>query len=141
MLDPQKYFEAQDEYGYVRILNELRNEEKEGHWIWFVFPQIGGLGKSPESEYYAIHSLHEAEEYLANASLRARLIAAMTTLYSTSTTTEVEDIVGHLDAMKIRSCLTLFEQADDLGGVSFAQVLDEKFDGMRCQPTLAILGM
>ena len=132
--DLQRYVAAQDAGGtYGRAAAELRAGRKASHWMWFVFPQIAGLGYSPASRTYAITSLDEARAYLAHPVLGARLIECATILTGVRGRT-AEQIFGDLDAQKLRSCVTLFSRAAP-GEPVFRQVLDQYFDGVPDQAT------
>jgi uncharacterized protein (DUF1810 family) len=93
------------------VMAELAAGQKRSHWMWYVFPQIAGLGSSPMAEHYAIVSLDEARAYLADAVLGPRLIAAVEAILGHSGRS-AEAILGSIDALKFRSCLTLFLAAD-----------------------------
>jgi len=123
---------------YDGALEELRRGRKTGHWIWFVFPQIAGLGRSEMSRYYAIASLDEAHVYLAHPVLGARLRECASALLATEGRTATE-ILGSIDAMKVRSSMTLFERADPHEPV-FGQVLERFYFGVRDEATIALLG-
>lgn len=123
-------------------LDELRRGRKVGHWIWFVFPQIAGLGRSPTSRRYAIGSLAEARAYLAEPILGGRLRDAAAALLEgagASGGRSAAEILGELDAMKVRSSMTLFHRAapDEL---RFREVLDRLYEGRSDPATDAILG-
>jgi uncharacterized protein (DUF1810 family) len=127
--DLARFVSAQDEGGtYQGALAELRRGSKVGHWMWFVFPQIDGLGFSPTSRYYGIKSLAEARAYLAHPTLGPRLreCAAVVDGLSTASASEV---FGGIDAVKLRSSMTLFLRADPAEPV-FQRVLDHYFDGV-----------
>jgi uncharacterized protein (DUF1810 family) len=127
--DLQRFVAAQDAGGtYARVLAELRSGRKTSHWMWFVFPQIAGLGYSPVSQMYAITSLEEARAYLAHPVLGARLIECATILTGLTGRT-AEQVFGDVDAMKLCSCVTLFRHAAPEKPV-FAQVLDQYFGGV-----------
>jgi uncharacterized protein (DUF1810 family) len=124
----RRFVVAQDTGGtYERAVAELRRGRKTGHWMWFVFPQIAGLGQSPTSRTFAISSLDEARAYLAHPVLGPRLIECATIVAQTEGST-AEQIFGGTDAMKLRSCVTLFQRADPAQPV-FADVLARYFDG------------
>jgi uncharacterized protein (DUF1810 family) len=106
---------------------ELRRGTKTGHWMWFVFPQIAGLGLSPMSQRYAIRSLDEARAYLRHEVLGPRLRECAELVAATSGRT-AEQIFGDIDAIKLRSSMTLFLRADPATPV-FQRVLDLFFDG------------
>jgi uncharacterized protein (DUF1810 family) len=95
---------------YDEVLEELRSGRKTGHWMWFIFPQIAGLGHSPMSERYAIRSLAEAQGYLAHALLGARLRECAGLVLEITGRT-AEEVFGPIDARKLRSCMTLFHRA------------------------------
>jgi uncharacterized protein (DUF1810 family) len=113
---------------YDGLLEELRAGRKTGHWIWFIFPQIAGLGHSAMSERFAIDSLDEARAYLAHPILGFRLRECAGILLATEGRT-AEQIFGSVDAMKLRSCMTLFHRAAPDETV-FAQVLDRYYAGV-----------
>ena len=112
---------------YAGVLDELRRGRKTGHWIWFIFPQIAGLGRSVVSRYYSIASLDEARAYLAHPVLGARLIECTTMVAAIPDRTAIE-VFGGIDAMKVRSSMTLFHRvAPD--EPAFQAVLDRFYDG------------
>ena len=113
---------------YDDVVEELRRGRKTSHWIWFVFPQIGGLGQSAMSRRYAIGSLAEARAYFEHPVLGARLREAAVLLLETPGS-EAEEILGPIDARKVRSSMTLFHRAASEEPV-FAEVLDRFFDGV-----------
>jgi uncharacterized protein (DUF1810 family) len=118
-------------------LAELKAGRKQSHWMWFIFPQIAGLGLSPTSVHFAIGSAEEARAYLAHPLLGARLregVAAMLTHRGR----RAEAILGGIDALKLRSSLTLFEHVADNPAL-FAEALDSFYDGARDERTLELL--
>ncbi len=119
------------------VLDELRRGRKTGHWIWFVFPQVAGLGRSEFSRFYAIASLDEARAYLAHPVLGSRLRACTSAVLATRDRT-AEQIFGSLDAMKVRSSMTLFHRADPDDPL-FSEVLDRYFGGIADAATDALL--
>ena len=124
----QRFVAAQDAGGtYDHAAAELRAGRKTSHWMWFIFPQIAGLGYSPVSRTYAITSLDEARAYLAHPVLGARLIDCAAILTGLAGRT-AEQIFGEVDAMKLRSSITLFIHAAPREPV-FRQVLDQYFGG------------
>ncbi len=126
--DLERFVDAQDYGGtYDRVLEELRSGRKTGHWIWFVFPQIAGLGLSPTSRAFAVSSLEEAKAYLRHPVLGARLAECARTLMALEGRT-AEQVLGSTDAMKLRSSMTLFSRAEP-GERLFAEVLDRYFAG------------
>jgi uncharacterized protein (DUF1810 family) len=124
----QRFVDAHDRGGtYDQALVELREGRKRSHWMWFVFPQIAGLGQSPTSRAYAISSLDEARAYLAHSVLGPRLIAAVRVLTELQKA-NAQEIFGGIDAIKLRSSMTLFARADP-GNRAFPEVLDKYFGG------------
>jgi uncharacterized protein (DUF1810 family) len=108
----QRFVDAQEDMGiYSRALSELRAGRKQSHWIWFVFPQIAGLGSSPMSQAYAIRSLDEARAYLEHPVLGARLRESTEALLGAAPGTSAGEILGGIDAIKVRSSMTLFAAA------------------------------
>lgn len=134
-----RFVEAQDSGGtYATALAELRRGRKTSHWMWFVFPQIAGLGHSPTAVYYGIRGLDEARAYLQHETLGARLVECADVL---STLVEIDPVkvFGGIDAVKLRSSMTLFAHAaddDDTRG-HFTAVLDQYFGGDEDPATLA----
>ena len=122
---------------YAQALGELRAGQKQSHWMWFIFPQIMGLGQSPMSRAYAIQSLDEACAYLAHPVLGARLRECGQALMNVGNKS-ADDIFGSIDAMKLRSCLTLFAEADPEDAL-FYNLLEKYFDGDADEATLEIL--
>ena len=137
--DLERFVVAQDRGGtYEQALTELRAGRKTSHWIWFVFPQIAGLGSSPMAQRYAIASLDEARAYLGHPVLGARLreaAAALTGLGSRS----AEEVMGGIDATKLRSSMTLFHRADPDDPL-FTDVLEQYFGGVPDDATDSRLG-
>ena len=126
--DLKRFVAAQDAGGtYRQAVAELRRGRKASHWMWFVFPQIAGLGYSATSRMFAISSLDEARAYLAHPVLGPRLVECATIVAQTQDRT-AEQIFGGIDAQKLRSCVTLFLRADP-GQPVFGQVLAQYFDG------------
>ena len=122
---------------YSQALAELRAGRKQSHWMWFVFPQIAGLGRSPTAMFYAIASAAEARAYLAHPLLGSRL-AECTSAILAHRDRSAEAIFGPVDAMKLKSSMTLFEAvAGD--PAPFASVLDTFFDAERDPATLKLL--
>jgi uncharacterized protein (DUF1810 family) len=126
--DLQRFVDAQDRGGtYDDALAELRDGRKTSHWMWFVFPQIAGLGNSPMAQRYAISSLDEARAYLAHPVLGDRLRESARALTGLDTRSP-DEVLGGIDAMKLRSSMTLFKRAAPNEPL-FAQVLDQYFGG------------
>ena len=130
-------FVAAQEREYQAVVAELRRGQKTGHWIWFIFPQIAGLGQSAMSRHYAISSLEEARAYLAHPVLGPRLRECTRLVLAIAGHT-ASDIFGPLDAMKVRSSMTLFHRADP-DDPDFALVLDRYYGGVADAATDALL--
>ena len=129
MTDLARFTRAQDAGGtYERALAELRAGRKTSHWMWFVFPQITGLGRSPTARTYAIASLQEARAYLEHPVLGPRLVECAQALADLEGGASAERILGATDAMKLRSSMTLFARAAP-GDPRFERVLDRYFGG------------
>ena len=134
--DLQRFVTAQASVIDV-VRSELAGGRKESHWMWFVFPQIAGLGFSPMSQHYAISSLDEANAYLAHPVLGPRLVECIELVLAVEGRS-AHQIFGSPDDMKFRSSLTLFERAS--GGPVFRQALDAYFGGRPDPATLDRLG-
>ncbi len=133
----QRFVDAQAPV-YDTVLRELQAGEKRSHWMWFVFPQIAGLGFSPTSVFYAISSIDEAKAYLAHSILGARLLECAQVVLAVKGRT-ARRIFGPVDEAKFRSSLTLFRIAAPEAAV-FAQCLETYFAGEADPATLAKLG-
>ncbi len=123
---------------YGRALGELRSGLKQSHWMWFIFPQIDGLGHSATTRHYSIKSIEEARQYLAHPVLGPRLVACTEAVLAVHGRTAA-DIFGHPDDRKLQSSMTLFEIVSEPGSV-FGRVLDTYYQGKRDTKTLHILG-
>ena len=131
-------FLVEQQEAYDGVLEELRRGRKTGHWMWFIFPQVAGLGSSAMSRRFAIASLDEARAYLAHPVLGARLRECAGLVLAIRGRT-AEEIFGSTDAMKLRSCMTLFHRAAP-DEASFAQVLDRHYGGVADEAIDARLG-
>ncbi len=138
----QRFIGAQDGF-YKQALKEIRDGRKMSHWIWFIFPQMAGLGHSCMSEHYGISSLDEARAYLEHPILRKRLVEITEALLAHSrkrlfhSPKTAFEILGTIDAIKVRSCMTLFDVVEPNG--IFVEVLNAFYDGERDQLTLNML--
>lgn len=121
---------------YATALAELRAGRKASHWMWFIFPQLAVLGRSATAKYYGIEDLAEARAYLADPVLGPRLEEAAEAVL-THPGLSAEQIMGHIDGMKLRSTATLFREAG--GGAVFQRLLDTFYDGEPCARTLRAL--
>ena len=137
MADDLDRFLTAQRGAYDGVLDELRRGRKTGHWIWFIFPQLVGLGRSELSRYYGIASLDEARAYLADPVLGARLRECASLLLASDART-ADEILGGLDAMKVRSSMTLFHRVAPDEPV-FSQVLDRYYGGVADEATDALL--
>jgi uncharacterized protein (DUF1810 family) len=123
-----RFVAAQDSGStYRKAVAELRAGRKTGHWMWFVFPQLAGLGRSPTAQFYALESLNEARQYLRHPVLGPRLVECASILGGLADRT-AEQIFGPIDTVKLRSSMTLFGRADP-GQPAFGEVLDRYVDG------------
>lgn len=127
----QRFLDAQQS-DYEQALAEVKNGRKYSHWIWYIFPQLKGLGMSYNSQYYGISDKKEAETYLSHPVLGKRLREITLVFFHLKDTT-AQDVFGSLDAMKVLSCMTLFNEvaSDDL----FQQVIDRYYQGKSDETT------
>lgn len=132
----QRFVAAQAE-DYESALRELQRGRKETHWIWYIFPQVAGLGRSSMAQEYAIQSRAEAAAYLNHPVLRDRLQRCCEALLAYRGR-KVEDIMGYPDDLKLRSSMTLFAAVSESGSI-FHQVLNVFYAGQRDERTLAFL--
>ena len=130
-----RFIDAQ-ECVFETALMELQNGRKQNHWIWFIFPQLAELGRSPTSQFYGIRSLQEARAYLAHPLLGNRYRQCVEAVEAWTGKRNAAEIFGELDAMKLRSSLTLFEVAS--GDPLLAETLHAFFEGPD-EATLRIL--
>ena len=131
-----RFLKAQ-EGDYEIALSEIRAGRKRSHWIWYIFPQLKGLGRSGTSEYYGIDGLEEAKAYLENSVLRGRLIEISEALLGLKSD-DADDVMGFPDNLKLRSSMTLFALAEPECKV-FQQVLDKFFGGKMDERTVELL--
>lgn len=123
-------------FGYKCALSEIRNGHKVNHWIWYVFPQLKGLGHSPNSMYYGIDGIQEAKEYVNHPILGFR-IKEISSVLLEHAGKEIETIMPGIDAVKLKSCMTLYDHICPYD--VYAQVLNTFFKGERDQLTLSML--
>lgn len=138
--DIERFTEAQEHVhgGYAQALSEITAGEKRGHWIWYIFPQLRGLGFSGNSQFFGIEDLQEAQDYLAHPILGVRLREITAAALAHADDRLAIELMGSdIDAMKLQSSMTLFDKVcpDDI----FADVLDAFFNGERCHRTLRML--
>ena len=136
MSELDRFIRAQ-EYNYSDALKEIKNGKKISHWMWYVFPQIKGLGKSDTAKWYAIKDLQEAKDYLNNEILSNRLEQVCKALLDLDCN-DAYKIFGSPDDMKLKSSMTLFEIAAPENKI-FKRVLDKYFNGERDQKTIEII--
>lgn len=136
MAELREFVEAQDGH-WPQILAELRDGRKVTHWIWYVFPQLETLGRSGMARHFGLSGLDEATAYLAHPVLGRRLREATALLLEHPGRTP-EEMLGPVDALKIRSCMTLFEAVPGASDV-FGTVLERLYSGERCGITRAAL--
>ena len=134
--DLARFVDAQA-HSYEGALAEIAAGAKRGHWMWYVFPQLAGLGSSPTARHYALRSLEEARAYLAHSLLGERLRACVAALAALPAR-NAERVFGAIDALKLRSSLTLFAVAG--GGEAFAAAISDWF-GSPDPATLRLLGL
>src|SRR5262245_24167154 len=134
--DLQRFIEAQNRV-YADVCDELRRGRKTSHWMWFIFPQIQGLGHSPMAIKFAISSLEEAKAYLSHSVLRDRLLEC-TALVNQVQGRSIHQILGYPDDLKFRSSMTLFAHADP-GITAFSDAVTKYFGGEYDRATLDLL--
>jgi uncharacterized protein (DUF1810 family) len=132
----KRFIDAQ-QTDYSVALSEIRNGRKRSHWMWYIFPQIQGLGFSETSQFYSIKSIDEAEQYLAHPVLGQRLIEISNALLGLKTD-NANQVFGSPDDMKLKSSMTLFSLLPGTNKV-FQLVLDKFFDGLKDDKTLKML--
>ena len=136
MSDLQRFYEAQEE-GYPRALSEIKNGMKVSHWMWYIFPQITGLGYSSTAKYYEIQNLEEANEYLNDEVLGNRLREISSELLNLETNIPVV-VFGMVDSLKLCSSMTLFDYVSEDEDNVFSKVIDKYYDGIKDQKTIDI---
>ena len=132
----ERFIKAQKQ-DYERALKEIKNGKKLTHWIWYIFPQIKGLGYSEISKYYGIDDLAEAKAYLQNEYLRNNLLEITTALLNLDSNNPTE-ILGYPDDLKVKSCMTLFNYADE-SILIFKKVIDKYYNGEFDNKTIALI--
>jgi uncharacterized protein (DUF1810 family) len=133
-----RFVQAQED-GYNQALSEIRNGQKRSHWMWYIFPQLDGLGSSSMSKWYSIKSVAEAEAYLVHPVLGPRLMECAEAVLHVERRTAFE-IFGSPDDMKLRSCATLFACVSPVGS-AFDRLLGKYFQRERDGKTLRLLGI
>lgn len=137
MHDLNRFISAQ-ERSYDAALREIKAGQKRTHWMWYIFPQIAGLGFSSTAQFYAISSMQEAKDYYAHPVLGKRLVEISEALLALDTS-DAGAVMGYPDDLKLRSSMTLFLAAS--GDAVFQKVLDKFYSGKPDSKTLSILGL
>ncbi len=137
--DLNRFLEAQDFNGvYDAAIKEIESGLKKSHWIWFVFPQLKGLGRSSRSMHYGISGIEEAQAYLDNEVLRERLLLASSKLLDAyEKYGDLQEVLGYIDNLKVLSCMTLFNEA--CPNAVFADVLKRCYNDRQDQRTLRMV--
>ena len=130
-----RFIKAQ-ERDYFKALNEIKKGKKTTHWIWYIFPQLDGLGYSSIAKYYGIKGENEAIEYIENEYLRNHLLEISNELLKIENKS-INDIMGYPDDLKLKSCMTLFDYVSDYE--VFSKVLEKYYDGTYDEITIKIL--
>ena len=131
-----RFIEAQKQ-DYEQALAEIKSGHKRSHWMWYIFPQIKGLGFSSTAQYYAVKDLEEAGAYMQNPLLRTHLLEISGALLKLDSC-DPEAVMGYPDDMKLKSCMTLFEAVEPTESI-FGKVLEKFFGGERDQRTLELM--
>lgn len=137
MYNVNRFIVKQDEV-YDSVLKELKNGKKVSHWMWYIFPQLKDLGYSYNSMYYGIKNKQEAKEYMNNDVLRKRYVECCNILLNLKTN-NIEEVLGDIDKLKLKSSLTLFLQIDVLNKELYLKLLEKYYDKKICQKTIDIL--
>lgn len=135
MYDIDRFIKMHELY-YEIALSEIKDGYKRTHWIWYIFPQLKGLGQSYNSEYYGLDSVDEVIEYMKNPYLRNNMIEICNELYKLDDS--IENIFGYPDYLKLNSCMTLFEYSIQ-GEKIFGKIIDKFYNGKRDRATLEML--
>ena len=136
MYDMNRFVQAQQQ-SYANALAEIKNGMKRTHWMWYIFPQLKQLGKSPTAKYYGIENIEEAKEYLSHPILGARLREISEALL-TLKTNNPDEVMGDIDTLKLCSSMTLFAEIEGDNSV-FEQVIEKYYHGNKDKNTLYIL--
>jgi uncharacterized protein (DUF1810 family) len=131
--------QAEPGAGHAVAMRELAAGAKRSHWMWYVFPQLRGLGMSATAQHYGLAGQDEARAYARHPLLGERLRACTRLVLALPDGASAEQVFGGIDALKMRSCMTLFERAD-AAEPAYAQVLQRLYAGRRCERTRAMLG-
>ena len=137
-MDLSRFTKAQEQ-DFKTAFKEIKNGRKMSHWMWYIFPQIQGLGKSSTSQYYGIKDLNEARAFINDPYLGGNLKKISMALLELEENNAVA-IFGKPDDIKLKSCMTLFSCISENGSI-FHKVLEKYFDGRQCKRTLSIIGL
>lgn len=137
-MDLSRFTKAQEQ-DFKTAFKEIKNGRKMSHWMWYIFPQIQGLGKSSTSQYYGIKDLNEARAFISDPYLGGNLKKISMALLELEENNAVA-IFGKPDDIKLKSCMTLFSCISEDGSI-FHKVLEKYFDGRQCKRTLSIIGL
>ena len=132
----ERFINAQKE-DYDIALSEIKRGYKQSHWMWYIFPQLKGLGMSATAEYYGLDGLEEAKAYYDNDYLKNNLLEITNALVQLDSS-DIESILGYPDNLKLKSCMTLFELVAPNDKV-FSDVLDKFYSGNRDQKTIDLV--
>ena len=139
MYDLNRFITAQATT-YSDAYFELKNEKKTSHWMWFIFPQIAGLGHSSTSKFYELADVKEARLFLMDPLLGKRLIEITSILVDADHNKTAKEIFGHPDDLKFHSCMTLFDLISDDKESVFHEAIERYFDGILDDGTLHLIG-
>lgn len=137
MYNIERFIEAQDKV-YNKVIEELKNGKKRTHWMWYIFPQFKALGSSDISIYFGIKSILEAKCYINNEILRNRYLECCNILLSLEND-DIEEILGEIDSLKLRSSLTLFKFVDKDNEILYQELLNKYYNGDDCQLTHQVI--
>ena len=137
-MDLSRFTKAQEQ-DFKTAFKEIKNGRKMSHWMWYIFPQIQGLGKSSTSQYYGIKDLNEARAFINDPYIGENLKKISMALLELEENNAVA-IFGKPDDIKLKSCMTLFSCISEDGSI-FHKVLEKYFDGRQCKRTLSIIGL
>ena len=136
MIDTQRFLEAQNCW-IDTVKRELKAKKKVSHWIWFIFPQLKGLGESLMSNYYGLDGIEDAKKYYKNKQLRRNLENCLSIVYEYEGIEEVDSCLGKIDTMKLLSCVSLFYLATKES--IFENILKKFFNGILDEKTILLL--
>jgi len=136
--DLERFLQAQQGV-FDEALLEIKQGRKRTHWMWFIFPQVAGLGNSPTAQYYAIKSKEEARQYLAHPVLGKRLKECAQALLDLPSHVNAAEVFGFPDVLKLKSCMTLFAEVSEEKDNIFTQVLDRFYNSEKDEKTIAYL--